>query len=145
MRREEGDSAFNLNLVPSPEEVAAYRSSQGRCCTDDNFRLDLNGTPKNDWNKSCYRVFERYFLEMRYACTDTKEIEKAFFSHVKYLQDLWRKEVLSQHELEARKQAKTRFHRKQAVCLSAFEIANLLLTMITLAHGASCFSRFIQK
>lgn len=50
------------NTVTS-DDINHFDPEIGECCTTDNFRLHLAGTPGNVWNKSATRVFVNSFLE----------------------------------------------------------------------------------
>jgi len=55
-------SARARESTVSLAEFQAFNPRQGECCTRDNFRLNLEGTPGDDWNKSAARVFVNDFL-----------------------------------------------------------------------------------
>ena len=55
-------SARARQYTISLAEFQAFNPRQGECCTRDNFRLNLEGTPCDDWNKSAARVFVNDFL-----------------------------------------------------------------------------------
>ncbi|KAF9790988.1 hypothetical protein BJ322DRAFT_999565 [Thelephora terrestris] len=44
-------------------DVAKFNPEIGECCTADDFRLHLNGTPSHVWNKSATRILVNSFLE----------------------------------------------------------------------------------
>ena len=91
MKREDNGSGFVLDLIPNRNEVASYISSNGRAVTLSRWRVDLNGTPRSAWNHSCWRVFYFSFLEVyQYTSAYEKEIENAFFHHLRYLQSQWK-------------------------------------------------------
>ncbi|KAI0728538.1 hypothetical protein BC629DRAFT_1295167 [Irpex lacteus] len=66
--------------------------STGRAVTTDEWRVDLNGTPRSPWNYSCWRVFYFSFLQAyrQYTPAAEKDIESAFFNHLRYLQNQWK-------------------------------------------------------
>ena len=91
MKREDNSSGFVLDLIPDHREVASYVPANGRAVTLGRWRVDLNGTPRSAWNHSCWRVFYFSFLEVyQYTSADEKEIESAFFHHLRYLQTQWK-------------------------------------------------------
>ena len=45
-----------------PEELAAWNPDTGPCCTPNMFKLNLRGTPRDDWNISASRVFTDDFM-----------------------------------------------------------------------------------
>ena len=45
-----------------PEELAAWNPDTGPCCTPTMFKLNLGGTPRDDWNTSASRVFTDDFM-----------------------------------------------------------------------------------
>lgn len=49
------------NTVPELE-ANAFNPGNGPCCDATNFRVHLEGTPSNPWNKSAVAVFVRSFL-----------------------------------------------------------------------------------
>ncbi|KAF7789322.1 hypothetical protein EIP86_000266 [Pleurotus ostreatoroseus] len=115
MHRSAPNAPFVLDLVPTREEIEAWHPSQGRCCTAAAFKLDLNGSARSKWNKSCERVYERCFLDIGFTCTDTTQIAEAFFSHVKYLISQWKLLSKEEHRRNAIQDARTRAQRKYGI------------------------------
>ena len=52
-----------LKNTVTPQDIDDFDPKIGECCTADNFRLHLAGTPADTWNKSATRVFVNSFLE----------------------------------------------------------------------------------
>ena len=52
-----------LKNTVTPQDIDDFNSKIGECCTADNFRLHLAGTPADTWNKSATRVLVNSFLE----------------------------------------------------------------------------------
>ncbi|KAG1758896.1 hypothetical protein EDD22DRAFT_783311, partial [Suillus occidentalis] len=98
--------------VPTPEEVAAFDSTQGPCCTVERFRMDVRGFPKSDWNISATKVFARSFLEAhaKYRDKTEGEVESAWMRHLAYLRNA--------RHIEADKQRHRRKERRTQVCRS---------------------------
>lgn len=150
MRREDRADGFLLSLIPSPEEVSQYNPANGRAVTVEEWRVDLNGTPKSAWNVSCWRVFYFHFLNAGYGYTseDASEIETAFFHHLRHLQYRWKETSDSPEVVNGRRVVHNRAERKRSVSIY-FRIptyvivkrrrAHLLAAVHSSAHG--CLGR----
>ena len=46
----------------SEEEATTFNPELGPCCSAANFRVHLEGTPCNAWNKSAITIFVSHFL-----------------------------------------------------------------------------------
>lgn len=117
MRREDSQAPFRIDLVPSTDEVNRYHPSQGRAVTAAEWRVDLNGTPRSAWNNSCWRVFYFSFLQVGYGYTsqDERDIQSAFFNHLRYLQMLWKSLSERDRVLDERRVQHNKAERKRTV------------------------------
>ena len=59
-----------LQNVISAEELHTWNPETGPCCTSAAFKLNLGGTPLDDWNLSASRVFADHFLATHSASYD---------------------------------------------------------------------------
>ena len=119
MRRESARDAVSPSIVPSSHEVQRWDKTQGRVCTADKFRVDLNSTAKSPWNVSAGYVFAKSFIEAElYECTNAEEVRKAFWTHFNTLREHWKKSVgLISHADQAKKlRQHGRDERKRGVC-----------------------------
>ncbi|KAI0690608.1 hypothetical protein C8T65DRAFT_587795 [Cerioporus squamosus] len=74
---------FDDSKLPTPEEVATFNGKTGHCCTIEDFRPDLAGTPRSMWNKSAAAVFAKAFVTLPDApCRTRKTVEEAFGTHL---------------------------------------------------------------
>ncbi len=126
MNRDNNLDPFDEALLPLEEEVAQFDLHLHHpCCTATFFRPDLRGKTKTLWNRSAVRVFVRSFLDMgQYACKDKWEIEQAFWSHLKYLQLVFKQRGTS---AEAKRQARryaNRAERKRLVSSGSSSVLN---------------------
>lgn len=55
-------SARARESTVSMADFQAFDPRRGECCTSANFRLNLEGTPCDVWNKSAVRIFVNDFL-----------------------------------------------------------------------------------
>lgn len=118
MRRENNESGFDIDLIPRPTEVNSYNPSTGRAVTTDEWRVDLNGTPRSPWNYSCWRVFYFSFLQAyrQYTPAAEKDIESAFFNHLRYLQNQWKALTGQATRVPSTLALRGRAERKRTVC-----------------------------
>ncbi|KAH9918419.1 uncharacterized protein B0H18DRAFT_882807 [Fomitopsis serialis] len=125
MKRDTSDFRIRRRSVATPEELEGFQ--EGRCCTAKKFKLDLNGTAANKWNKSATEVFTDSFLECKqYQWKQRSKISAAFRSHLRGLIKKYREQLSRptpeailatklQHSRQQRKQNK--FQRRLASCL----------------------------
>ena len=55
---------FDASKLATSEEVQAFTGEKGHCCTIENFRVDLDGTPRSRWNASAATVFAKAFVKL---------------------------------------------------------------------------------
>ncbi|KAI5986482.1 hypothetical protein EDD15DRAFT_2117710, partial [Pisolithus albus] len=73
------------------------------CCTADNFRVDLNGTPTSIWNTSASHVFTTSFRDAHPGCDRSlKVIFNAWVVHFNYLRQVYAKQQMVAREEQAR-------------------------------------------
>ena len=109
-----------LQDVIHPEELQAWDPQTGPCCTSDRFKLDLKGTPRNDWNISASRVFTDDFLNTHSdSYQDTWEIRRMVLdktqAYIKSLIKLYRQKFVGDPVLLQNKIAQRRRERKTGV------------------------------
>ena len=125
MGRETRESAFDV--VADPQRVASYQPRLGECCTAEDFRVDISGMPRSEWNKSCARVFAGSFLEEYEEDSaawslDSKTVGECWLTHFKALQKTHKAQCGSQQAKEARLRTKRRAFRKEQVGGADFEV-----------------------
>lgn len=78
---------FDLSRIPSSGEVGQYEYRIDKpCCTWEDFRPDLNGTPTNDWNRSVVDVFKAGFMRSGIdPNAKPGDVERAFATHLRSL------------------------------------------------------------
>ncbi len=110
-------ASFDEKHIAKPEEVNAYTGQKGHCCTIEDFRLDLEGTPKSTWNKSAAYVFANAFAKLPDApCKDKKVIAEAFATHFVGLRVAYRKWKYAGSPTHLQQQiARRRWQRKEYV------------------------------
>ncbi|KAI0715187.1 hypothetical protein C8Q76DRAFT_619567 [Earliella scabrosa] len=109
-------SQFDLNKLPSEEELEEFEEADedaGACCTIDDFRPDLNGTPRSKWNTSIAEVFvEAYMAEGTFVCDDRALVRKYFVRHLRYLISMFKDRHTEQEVKLARLKQKRRRERR---------------------------------
>ena len=90
-----------LQNVISPEELHAWNPETGPCCTPATFKLNLGGTPLDNWNLSASRVFTDHFLTTYSALyNDTWEnrqmVLKKSQAYIKTLIRLYRQQFVGE-------------------------------------------------
>lgn len=117
-----------ITNVPNSDEVEMYDPQQhGYCCTELDFRPDLNGTPSSPWNRSAARVFRISFLRAgEFECTHPATIEKAFTTHLKHVIRDFKKALLEPAVLIRMRRAANRAERKRRVRSCGLMIIRLL-------------------
>ncbi|KAF9783891.1 hypothetical protein BJ322DRAFT_1109737 [Thelephora terrestris] len=61
MKKMIGEEFLTANTV-DPQEIEKFDPLKGPCCDAENFRIHLDGTPANPWNRSAAEVFVAKFL-----------------------------------------------------------------------------------
>ena len=103
-----------------PDELNAWDPAMGPCCTPGEFKLNLAGTPRNDWNISASRVFTDHFL-VTHAATYTDDWENRELvlrktqAHIKTLVRSYRQQFVGADVIQQRKVALRRRERKSKV------------------------------
>ena len=118
MKRDHRRSPFNLDLIPSVEEVKNWDLRRdGPCSTEQRFRPDLKSTPGTAWNKSAISVFVRSFLECDepYENDDGELIRKTFKTHLNHLAHVYQRSLSGKDNQDKYKHAANRDERKHAV------------------------------
>ena len=116
MRRTSSKDAFPLHA--SAVEVARWDpNSPNECCDEDYFLVDLEGTPKTDWNRSCGRVFEKSFRSDpdHDDWLNGPDIQEAWFIHLGHLIKTYKRSLVSKHKEEELKAIHRRRERKNEV------------------------------
>ena len=123
MGRKSHNSPFDLSKIPTPEEVQDFAEEdehRAPCCTIDDFRPDLNGTPRSAWNTSVADVFvEAYMSDGAYPCDNAALVEKYFVRHLRYLIGKFKERHTEREIIAARMKAKRRRERRNYVSHSS--------------------------
>ncbi|KAH9936464.1 uncharacterized protein B0H18DRAFT_868110 [Fomitopsis serialis] len=115
MRRRDSDARFKRATLVTVEEREAWDGSS-RCCTADAFKVDLQGTPANGWNKSAARVFCKHFrASKQYRCKDKAKIISAFTTHLKQLKRRYQRASMSQNEVREKLRRQSRAQRRNTL------------------------------
>ncbi|KAI5999693.1 hypothetical protein EDD15DRAFT_2193724 [Pisolithus albus] len=102
MKREDKHSPFT-NVLDKAEVEAYVKGTRRPCCTADNFRVDLNGTPTSIWNTSASHVFTTSFRDAHPGCDRSlKVIFNAWVVHFNYLRQVYAKQQMVAREEQAR-------------------------------------------
>lgn len=109
-----------LQDVIHPDELHAWDPEAGPCCTPDRFKLNLAGTPRDDWNISASRVFTDHFLAANPGSyQDTWEVRQMVLNksqaYIKSLIKLYRQQRVGDDVTARNKLAHRRRERKAAV------------------------------
>ena len=112
---------FDEKRVPTRDEVRKFTGRLGQCCTIENFRPDLLGTPKSEWNQSVAQVFaKKYVTEETAKCTKPREVEEAFSVHMKTLIKAYKRFLESDSDRTGKLRKQRRYMRKQYVSPCVF-------------------------
>jgi hypothetical protein len=114
-----------LDDVIHGAELEGWDPTRSECCTIQNFKLHLRGTPADPWNTSATRVFTDHFLETH---VDTYPdvwavrymVLKKTRAHIKSLIKKYTLKNSPRSVREARKMAQNRRERKVTVRFSLF-------------------------
>lgn len=110
---------FDETKVPSRNEVDAFNGQGGQCCTIDNFRPDLLGTPRSTWNQSVAQVFAKQYIKETGAISkNVVEVQRAFGVHMKTLINSFKTFQASDTTNEAKRRARRRYMRKSYVSVA---------------------------
>jgi hypothetical protein len=116
MKRENSESPFTGITVENDGDVTSFNPHNGPCCTAENFRVNLNGNPKDPWNASAANVFVSDFIGCgTYACKNVEKIKGAFFVHLKSLKRVFKKRQLDAVTIADAKRKAKRYQRKRNV------------------------------
>lgn len=118
-----GQSNWMVSTVTDVEAqlfAREYETSQQsiECCTVDNFRIQLSGTPAASWNKSAGQTFTESFIAA-YNCPDDydtrRTVFKAFQTRLKSLIKDYRNNQKTQDDIKRLKSDHKRYERKSNV------------------------------
>ena len=109
-----------LQDVIHPDDLQAWNPQTGPCCTPATFKLNLKGTPLDDWNASASRVFTDHFLITHSGSyNDTWEVRQMVLkksqAYIKTLIKLYRKKFIGDDVALRSKLAHRRRERKATV------------------------------
>ena len=124
MGRENASAAFDPRHLASAAEAEHFdeQTAAGRCCTISSFRVDLNGPPRSDWNRSAFKVFLPNFLDRDPVTRDEEQIKTAFFHHIRTLKRQMTSITTSQEELNRNRRSNAQYQRRKGVS-TPFSIA----------------------
>lgn len=120
LKRETADSPFDPTTLATPRQVKRWKKSKKGefCCTEDNFRVDINSGALNDWNRSAAVVFANAFINSGYYdCEDPDLIAGAFVTHLRTLRKKYRERDRTVGEVQDAQQKARRDQRKDKVGL----------------------------
>ncbi|KAI6145056.1 hypothetical protein BKA82DRAFT_3969785, partial [Pisolithus tinctorius] len=88
----------------------------GPCCTVEDFRIDLEGLPRSEWNKSAALVFAQEYLKRRRGHRGEnytlEYVVKAWLTHVMTLRTRYKVKELDDEDRTERKARNRRRQRK---------------------------------
>lgn len=94
----------------SKEIALRYKTTRNDAHGPDIHNLVLDFTTKETatpWNKRAAELFsEEFVLQEDYSCKDHAQIEKAFFTHINYLGNMYRKALETEDPQDARDREK---------------------------------------
>ena len=106
--------------LPQPvnqKAINAWDPKRGPCCTVKNFRIDLEGYPRSEWNKSAARVFATEYLKRYPGGNHTKDsVVEAWLTRVTAIRTQYRQREEDESSVNARKVQHRRRQRKHEVC-----------------------------
>jgi hypothetical protein len=110
-----------VNTV-SPDEANNFNPDQGRCCTEDGFRVYLEGTDAHKWNVSAAQVFAASFMkDPSRQALDPDVIGRKFRIYVRTLIRLYKSQQRTEQSLSLKKRENRRRSRKHNVSLPNIE------------------------
>jgi len=119
--------------LPQPvnrKAISAWDPKRGPCCTVRNFRIDLEGYPCSEWNKSAVRVFATEYLKRYLGGKHMKDsVVEAWLTCVTAIRTQYRQEEEDESNVNACKVQHRQRQRKHEVCYWQhifFYIAGLL-------------------
>ena len=114
-----------LENTVSPDDFQDFNPQRGECCTRADFRINLEGTPCDAWNKSATRVFVNDFLRAHpeypsHNVVARRMVHNKTSAAIKSLIKEYRqKDIRGQAKLAAQKM-KNRKERKRTVSVVTF-------------------------
>ncbi|KAI6144281.1 hypothetical protein BKA82DRAFT_3983196, partial [Pisolithus tinctorius] len=84
----------------------------GPCCTVEDFRIDLEGLPRSEWNKSAALVFAQEYLKRRRENYTLEYVMKAWLTHVMTLRTRYKVKELDDEDRTERKARNRQRQRK---------------------------------
>ncbi|KAH9475473.1 hypothetical protein JR316_0012584 [Psilocybe cubensis] len=117
-----GDDFLSFENVLTRDELdvfgSIWKSSTAEprpsCCDVDNFKVDLIGSPRSDWNQSASRVFAKHFVTTSaYSHSYFPLVQNYFYQRMKSLQAAFRRKNADDAARQAETTAKRRWQRKQ--------------------------------
>ena len=109
-----------LKEVVTQNDLNNWNPDTGECCTAEQFKINLKGTPGDPWNTSATRVFTNYFLRThaeRYpdVWAVCRMVLRKTQAYIKSLIKAFREGLRSGPLKLAAKRAKNRRERKTTV------------------------------
>lgn len=117
-----GNETADLINLADPDEVAAYNPQSAEeinmmlPCTEDDFKLDLDGLPTSSWNIGVAHVFTRSFMR-EYTGFDADEatIAGLWLTHATSLRRAYLNSQLAPKDVERKQQEARRKARRDNV------------------------------
>ena len=110
--------------LPQPvsrKVIGAWDPKRGPCCTVTNFRIDLDGLPRSEWNKSAAEVFAAEYLKCHAGENYTLEyVTEAWLTHVTAIRAQYKLQQSNESEVKLHKVQRRRRQRKHEVRTATF-------------------------
>ncbi|KIN92877.1 hypothetical protein M404DRAFT_11540, partial [Pisolithus tinctorius Marx 270] len=115
-------------------DISAWDPKGGPCCTVEDFRIDLEGLPRSEWNKSAALVFTQEYLKChrgRQGENHTLEyVVKAWLTHVMTLRTRYKVKELDDEDKTERKARNRRRQRKHETAYEYGEIKDRAVAIV---------------
>ena len=110
--------------LPQPvnrKVIDAWDPKRGPCCTVTNFRVDLDGLPRSEWNKSAAEVFAAEYLKRHAGENYTLEyVAEAWLTRVTAIRAQYKMQQYNESEVKSHKIQRRRHQRKHEVRTATF-------------------------
>ncbi|KAI6152642.1 hypothetical protein BKA82DRAFT_4013063 [Pisolithus tinctorius] len=115
-------------------EISAWDPKSGPCCTVEDFRIDLEGLPRSEWNKSAALVFaQEYLKRCRGHQGENYTLEyivKAWLTHVMTLRMRYKVKELDDEDRTECKAWNRRHQRKHETAYEYGEIKDRAVAIV---------------
>ncbi|KAI6143833.1 hypothetical protein BKA82DRAFT_11540 [Pisolithus tinctorius] len=112
-------------------DISAWDPKSGPCCTVEDFRIDLEGLPRSEWNKSAALVFAQEYLKChRGRQGENHTLEYAWLTHVMTLRTRYKVKELDDEDKTERKARNRRRQRKHETAYEYGEIKDRAVAIV---------------